>query len=359
MSTLEVDAILKVVQPSPVSPVNNVTLDPSPSAETPELDGGPAYSLSDAEHTSSQFQVSTSDTDFDNNIVYDSGSISATTKHTVPAGNLVENNTYYWRVRYTDASSVTSEYSIPEEFSTATFFDFTDPANIGEPIAGGFLAGVIDTVAGTIDSQDAYQTGERYAVIVSPKSLESSIGLKWNASGSSNANNSDTRWDGLSATNAILSLNNTDYEAHDYISNVRSSNPPPTFSGGSDWYLPALDELELIYRNLKSQVTDNSTGTLDRGFPAPQSYGENISSDPNGDAYTTSDPSQTNVLVFQEGNSEAMGFQYYMTSSWGNTNTAHYQEFTDAFGRAGAQTAFPDQMDSTNKVVRPVRHISL
>jgi len=45
--------------------------------------------------------------------------------------------------------------------------------------AGGYFAGVIDTVTGTIEAGDAYQTGKNYALLVSPKDIERGAGLKW------------------------------------------------------------------------------------------------------------------------------------------------------------------------------------
>jgi hypothetical protein len=357
MSTLDVDAILKVVQPSPVSPIGGVTLETGPSAETPELDGGPAYSLSDAEHTSSQFQVATSDTDFDNNIVYDSGSIPATTKHTVPAGNLAENNTYYWRVRYTDASSVTSEYSIPEEFSTDLFFDYADPANIGTSINGGFLVGVIDTVAGTIDSQDDYQTGERYALVVAPKSLETGPGTRWDSQDRAGEAGSFTRWDGLSSTDSILAKNDTSYEAFEHIRSIRSSDPVPS-DGGSDWYLPAMDELELIYRNLKPVTANNDTGNETRAFPGSQDYGFNPSSDPIGLDYTASgEPFQTSVTDFQDGGAEAVDLEIYWTSTDADEGGPAWAQPFSFSGLEGRQ--FGIGKNTTDTSVRPVRRISL
>ena len=90
-------SIQKVVQPSGVSPTG--ILPTREESETPTLEGSFYYHLGDVSHASSQFQVSTSDADFESNIVHDSGTISATLTHQVPAGNLTESTTFYYRLK--------------------------------------------------------------------------------------------------------------------------------------------------------------------------------------------------------------------------------------------------------------------
>ena len=63
-----------------------------------------------------------------------------------------------------------------DETGLSLIKDGVDPAvaravaynDIGAPVAGGYFAGVIDTIKGTIQSNDDYQTGLRYALIVEP-----------------------------------------------------------------------------------------------------------------------------------------------------------------------------------------------
>jgi len=211
-------------------------------------------------------------------------------------------------------------------------------------------------VAGTIDSQDDYQTGERYALVVAPKSLETGPGPKWDSQDRTGEAGSFTRWDGLSSTDSILAKNDTSYEAFEHIRSIRSSDPVPS-DGGSDWYLPAMDELELIYRNLKPVTANNDTGNETRAFPGSQDFGFNPSSDPTGSAYTASNPSQTSVTDFQDGGAEAVDLERYWTSTDADEGgQAWYQRFTVS-GFEGSQPG--SGKDFTNVSVRPVRRVVL
>jgi len=343
--------LVDVLKPELLSPIDGAT----DIGETPTLDAGPYYSLYGKAHGLSRFQVS--DTPDFSNIVYDSGEIAATETHDVPEGNLLENTTYYWRAYYEDVDGTESEFGDAFEFTTKdSFFDPADPANIGTSFAGGFLVGVIDTVQGTIDSQDDYQTGERYALVVSPKSLEAQD-LTWDTNDRKNESGSVTRWNGLGSTENILSKNDNAYEIYEHIRSIRSTDPVPQ-DGGSDWYVPAMDELEIIYRNLKPAAGDNSTATSTEDFPGSQDVGFNPSSDPQGSPYTLSDPSQTNVIAFQDGGAESLDLFNY----WSSTDTSR----TD-FGRAWDQNFFsPNNKGeqggngkSSSQPVRPVRRVPL
>jgi hypothetical protein len=86
---------------------------------------------------------------------------------------------------------------------------------LGAPVAGGFYAGLIDTLTGNIIAADDYQTGLRYALIVAPKSLEGGRGsapasglptgdLEWDTTRGGGEAGCFTRWNGLDATNVII-----------------------------------------------------------------------------------------------------------------------------------------------------------
>lgn len=63
-----------------------------------------------------------------------------------------------------------------------------------------------------------------------------------------------------------------------------------------DWYLPALDELEIAYRALKPGITKNYMWARS---------GINLHSLPPSQPYTADDPAQTAVEIFRKGGAEA------------------------------------------------------
>jgi len=237
----------------------------------------------------------------------------------------------------------------------------------GSASADGYFAGVIDTVTATIDSADAYQTGEKFALLVSPKSLENGPGLQWDNTGTGFPFEAGalTRWDGLSATNAVLDPGGSQYEVHNYIDGLSS---PVATEGGSKWYLPALDELELLYRNLKPNAEDNRTDSQGffggAAFPSTGgTHGTNISSDPIGTGYSNNprDPDETPLDAFKEGGPQTLSQNRYWSATEADAQTddrgrAWLQAFTDS-GAEGFQAA--DAKDLTDRSVRPVRRVVL
>jgi hypothetical protein len=228
------------------------------------------------------------------------------------------------------------------------------PTVIGEEAFGGYFAGIIDTnQSGSIDADDDYQTPLRYLLIVGPSSIEASTersgvsgqgNLAWRTS-TATVSGASTRWNGLAAQNALASAT---YPAFDYCNGLAFPD-----DGGSKWYLPALDELELAYRHFKPNANLNTTGarTLDV-FPAVNwDNGANKSSDPAGSAYTTTVPAQTSLSDWQSGNAQAFAAANYWSASWRGSTPAWRQGFNLGGQGSTAQT-------SGNRV-RPVRRVVL
>lgn len=224
---------------------------------------------------------------------------------------------------------------------------------IGAEFYAGFFAGVIDTTKGNIDAADAYQTGARFALIVSPKSLQASP-LAWR-SVTSNVNEARTRWDGLAVTEHVATRSGS-WPAFDHCNGLSFPD-----DGASQWYLPAMDELELLFRNLKAVTENNNLNTESELFPpSAQANGVNPSSDPQGSAYTATDPDQTAVAAFQASGSQAL--EYAATSRfWSATEANGSEAWRQNFSQSGFVSDQRVNAKTSTSVagVRPVRRVSL
>jgi len=354
-----------VEQPTVISPADNAT----DITEQPVIESSAFSVFNDTDtHIASQWVITRVS---DSTVVFDSGEDTSNLESIeVPAGVLDEGQeSYVVKVRHKGDTYGFSAYSPEITFTTVVeFFDYTDPANIGAAVNAGFLVGIIDTIAGTINPSDDYQTGERYALIVAPKDYEGGHdaspaaglptgALEWDPQQRTSESGSITRWNGLASTNNILDKNDSTYEVFEFIRSLRQSYPTPN-DGGSDWYLPAMDELELIYRNLKPVSDVNDTGNDTRTFPGSQDYGVNPSSDPTGSAYTANNPSQTSVTDFQSGGAEAVDLVRYWSSTDANETTfAWIQDFDEGFDAWGRQFAVGKSGEFVS--IRPVRRVAL
>jgi hypothetical protein len=169
----------------------------------------------------------------------------------------------------------------------------------------------------------------KYRVIVAPKSSGESSSKQYKNANTAAPSATGTLTEGLKATLAMVAAGtSTVYPAAHFCNDL-------SIGGYSDWYLPARDELELIWRNLKP-VTNNNYTTTDRPTGATPDYknlgslgdtanthGLNNNSSPQGVAYTTTVPGQTSVAAFQSGGAEAMTFgsnAYWSSTEYSTTN---------------------------------------
>lgn len=168
----------------------------------------------------------------------------------------------------------------------ASGFDPNTP--IGTSIEGGYFGGLIN------------DNGTVYALIVSPKSSGDSSSIQYKTT--------DTLQGGLtSRTNGPANteaVNDSNHPASQFVSGL-------SIGGFTDWYIPALDELEVLYYNLKPTTASNVTN-----------HGVNTNAVPSrGSTYTSGNPAQTSVSAFQSGNSEAFNVnRSYWSSSDTNSN---------------------------------------
>ena len=158
------------------------------------------------------------------------------------------------------------------------------PTTIGEFWEGGYYAGQISF------------GGNTYYLLVSPKSSGENTSVNYKTTATSDSLGLSS-YDG--ATNTA-ELDSATYPAAQWCAAL-------TINGYSDWYLPALYELEICYYNLKPTTASNVTTVGSNSYAVPS----------RGSNYTTGTPAQTSVAAFQSG-----GAQAFATSArtWTSTN---------------------------------------
>jgi hypothetical protein len=199
---------------------------------------------------------------------------------------------------------------------------FAGLPKIGDAYGGGFFAGQISSAGNGIAS---------YNLVVAPKSSgESSKQYKTTTTSTSGT---DSVVDGQ--TNSS-NMNDASHPAAQYCEGL-------TIGGFSDWYLPAKNELELLYFNLKPPSRNNATDS-----------GANTNAVPSrASNYTAGNPGQTSVTAFQEDGTEALNTgspYYYWASTQNSSSLAEAQSFYN--GSQGQRT----KTDSVD--VRAVRRIA-
>lgn len=148
-----------------------------------------------------------------------------------------------------------------------------------------------------------------YALIVAPKALGEIADGPWNKSTKA-VDGATSFFDGLANTLAMAEAG----------SKLAKAVLALSIDGQTDWYLPALDELEICYRNFKPTTDDNS--------PYGRS-GINVSAVPPTYPYAVAEPAQTSNVLFRAGAAEAFDAVYYWSSTQhaSFTGTAWYQLF--------------------------------
>lgn len=409
-----VDAVRRPVNISPADAATGIL-------ESPTLVGSTYLSLYGLAMSAAQFQLSTA-ADFSTTVV-STGDVAGTgTSYTVGPEIISVSTTYYWRVRYKNAEGIYSAWSAPTSFTAAASLDSyiatptPTPAAFGDPFEGGFYAGMIWNEVAQSSGFMTIGTGEKTftvpsmagaPIVYAGQQLEVRLGsnpdykmigtvtsaigtrLKLNitsASGSgtfgswmimsryrvivapkASGENSPIAYGTVPAPSSAFTLTDgrkntltlvafggaTSFPAAHWCNNLN-------IGGKTDWYLPARDELELCWRNLKPNsssnyvTSDRPIGTYVGGsYPDTEAKnGLNRNSDPNGAAYTSSVPAQTAAVDFRAGGVEAFSSAYFWSSGYYDSTTSWRQRF--ATSTPGAQTV-NDRTASSGHAVRAVR----
>ena len=146
---------------------------------------------------------------------------------------------------------------------------------IGTAFGGGFYAGQISTAGNGIATHN---------LVVGPLSTAQNSSVQWKTSNTTTAGTTSV----IDGPANSAAMNNADHPAAQFCEGL-------TIGGFSDWYMPARNELEVCYFNLKPTTTSNNT-----------SSGTNTNAVPSrGSNYTSGTPAQTLAAAFQSGGSEA------------------------------------------------------
>jgi hypothetical protein len=195
--------------------------------------------------------------------------------------------------------------------ASAASNSITTALAIGDAYGGGFYAGQISTTGNSIAD---------YNLVIGPKSTAQSSSLTWKNTSTATPG-ADSNINGPQNTaDMVADGNSTAYPAAWFCDTLITG-------GYSDWYMPAKNELEVCYYNLKPTTDSNNT-----------SYGINPNAVPARTSnYTNGNPAQTSATVFQLGNSEAFtgsGNYYYWSSTeqsatfaWGPRFNNGYQAY--------------------------------
>jgi hypothetical protein len=175
---------------------------------------------------------------------------------------------------------------------------------VGSALGGGFFAGQISTAGNGIAD---------YNLIIGPvASAESSKAYK-------NANTATAGADSVingpqNTADIVADGNSTVYPAGHFCNDLVTG-------GFSDWYMPAKNELEVCYYNLKPTTASNNTasGINANAVPARASN------------YTAGTPAQTSAVDFQSGGAEDFSPNQYWSSTESSATQANSQNFTDGY----------------------------
>jgi len=215
------------------------------------------------------------------------GSLATSGSGTINVSGLSGSTSYTFTVYATNSAGNSP--------SSASSNSITTLPAIGSAYGGGYFAGQISTSGNGIAN---------YNLVVSPKSSGQTF-AKFSVNNSGGDPTSLVDGPGNSTT-----MNNSSHPAAQFCKAVSAG-------GYSDWYMPAKNELEILYYNLKPVSSSNNTTT-----------GSNPNSIPPRSNYTASVPGLTSAAIFQDGESEA----FTMYGSSGNSlywSSTQYNEDSD------------------------------
>lgn len=195
------------------------------------------------------------------------------------------------------------------------------PSTIGQSYGGGYYAGQIGVSS----------TATHYLIVGPVASAQST--KQWKTTKTATTGTSSY----IDGPTNSSNMNNASHPAAEFCEAL-------TIGGYSDWYMPARNELEVCYYNLKPNTTTNNT-----------SSGINANSVPERTSnYTTGTPAQTSAAAFKDTGAEDYSAAIYWSSTE-NVNFSGKYAFTQNFNRGQQQEYDKD----SSQLVRAIRRIAV
>tara|TARA_R110000868_G_C10911334_1_gene764987 strand:- start:877 stop:1524 length:648 start_codon:yes stop_codon:yes gene_type:complete len=196
---------------------------------------------------------------------------------------------------------------------------------IGDPYEGGFFAGQIGT--GGVATHN---------LVIAPKSSGENSSRQWKNAGTATAG-ADSVIDGPQNTaDMVADGNSTVYPAAHFCNDL-------VIGGFSDWYMPAKNELDVCYFNLKPTTASNNTdsGTNTNAIPSRNSN------------YSAGTPAQTSAVDFIT----VTGAQTFTaTGYWSSTEVSATEAWRQNFNTGNQQNTV---LKIGSDYVRAVRRVAV
>ena len=194
------------------------------------------------------------------------------------------------------------------------------PLVIGQAYEGGFFAGQIG--ASGVATHN---------LVVGPVASAQSASVQWKTANTSTAGTSSV----IDGPTNSSNMNNASHPAAQFCEGL-------SIGGFSDWYMPAKNELDVCYFNLKPTTTSNNT-----------SSGTNTNAVPSrGSNYTSGTPAQTSATDFKDTGAEDFATDGYWASTEASATTVWVQRFSN-----GNQYTYGNKTNTYR--VRAIRRVAV
>tara|TARA_R110000868_G_scaffold117574_2_gene312070 strand:+ start:953 stop:1873 length:921 start_codon:yes stop_codon:yes gene_type:complete len=191
------------------------------------------------------------------------------------------------------------------------------PTVIGQTYGGGFYAGQIGV-----------SSVATHYLVIGPVASAENGSRQWKTT---NTTTTGTSSDIDGPTNSA-NMNNASHPAAQFCEGL-------TIGGFSDWYMPAKNELEVCYYNLKPTTTSNNTNTGINANAVPARASN----------YTTGTPAQTSATDFRSTGAEDFSLADYWSSTEHSATYAWLQGFSN-----GARGYYIKNLSTRVRAIRRV-----